>query len=510
MKKLLLSSLFISTLNSFAQVDPVPCTDLFISEYIEGTSFNKGLEIYNPTNDTVNLSNYSIKIYFNGATGVGSTFIPAGMLLPGQTYTMINSSATIFTLFDTTISGVGSIVSFNGDDAIQLLHGTAVIDVIGIVGVDPGTNWSVSTGATSEFTLVRKSSVHNGYNVWAGSGDTTFDIYPQNTITFFGSHTIDPCPTLPVTAVFGFTANCVYDSVLFDNNSYGGDGVYTYAWDFGDGNFSSVEDPMHLFALGGCYTVQLIVTDGLGEDDTLMQLVCVIPLDDPMIVTTDSVLCNDSFGMFLVAGDTTGVWSGGPEVSNTGGGNGFFSSASITPGMYQAIYTTAGTCPNSDTVNIYIPVPPTASFTHTNVGLNYSFTNTSTGSGLTYNWSVNGVPISTATNPSYTFSSLPDTICLSVVSDSGCTAFTCEYILATGQNEINTLEQIHVFPNPSSSEVNIIAPINSIIYLRELSGKLISTFTTSKQNSIMSTIDLPEGIYSLQAGNNIVKLIIIK
>ena len=42
-------------------------TDLFFSEYIEGSSFNKALEIYNGTGAAVDLSTYSVELYSNGA-----------------------------------------------------------------------------------------------------------------------------------------------------------------------------------------------------------------------------------------------------------------------------------------------------------------------------------------------------------------------------------------------------------------------------------------------------------
>ena len=32
------------------------CTDLFISEYIEGSYNNKAIELYNPTNEAIDLS----------------------------------------------------------------------------------------------------------------------------------------------------------------------------------------------------------------------------------------------------------------------------------------------------------------------------------------------------------------------------------------------------------------------------------------------------------------------
>ncbi|HYG49408.1 MAG TPA: lamin tail domain-containing protein, partial [Flavobacteriales bacterium] len=361
MKKILLAAFSLGSFFAGAQ-DPAPCTELFISEYIEGTSNNKALELYNPTSNPINLSAYSIKIYFNGSSTAGATFVPAGTLAAGQTFTIAHASATIFTGPDTTLGGV-SVVSFNGNDALELLNGTTVIDVIGIVGVDPITNWAVGSGATNEFTLVRKSTVHNGYTNWTGSADTTYDVYPQNTVLYFGSHTIDPCPALAVTADFDFTGLCLSDTVYFTNTSYGGTGPYTFAWDFADGNISTQENPSHVFPTAGCYDVQLIVTDGLGDDDTIIQTVCVLATGDPMVTTADSVLCNDSFGMFLDADDTTGTWTG-TYVSDSGNGDGFFSSAAIPPGTYYAIYTTGGSCPGTDTVVITVPTTPTAGFTY--------------------------------------------------------------------------------------------------------------------------------------------------
>ena len=44
------------------------CQDLFISEYVEGWSNNRALEIYNPTNAAVDLSDYRLERYSNGAT----------------------------------------------------------------------------------------------------------------------------------------------------------------------------------------------------------------------------------------------------------------------------------------------------------------------------------------------------------------------------------------------------------------------------------------------------------
>ena len=62
-KTLLILSAFVGTF-SMAQ----DCSELFISEYVEGWSNNKAIEIYNPTGTDIDLSQYFIVRYSNGAT----------------------------------------------------------------------------------------------------------------------------------------------------------------------------------------------------------------------------------------------------------------------------------------------------------------------------------------------------------------------------------------------------------------------------------------------------------
>ena len=96
------------------------CDDLFFSEYIEGSSNNKAVEIYNPTASAIDLSAYSVELYSNGASSAGSTLTLSGTLASGDVYVIANSSAVtdIQNVADTT-SGVAN---FNGDDALLLKH----------------------------------------------------------------------------------------------------------------------------------------------------------------------------------------------------------------------------------------------------------------------------------------------------------------------------------------------------------------------------------------------------
>jgi predicted extracellular nuclease len=72
------------------------CTDLFFSEYVEGSGNNKALEIYNPTATAVNLSTYKILQYNNGAATPTYTLGLNGTLAPGDVYVVCNNSSATF------------------------------------------------------------------------------------------------------------------------------------------------------------------------------------------------------------------------------------------------------------------------------------------------------------------------------------------------------------------------------------------------------------------------------
>ena len=59
MKKILLSTSVLLAMSVNAQIPD--CNDLFFSEYVEGSSQNKAIEIYNPTTTSIDLSDYSVE-----------------------------------------------------------------------------------------------------------------------------------------------------------------------------------------------------------------------------------------------------------------------------------------------------------------------------------------------------------------------------------------------------------------------------------------------------------------
>lgn len=186
-------------------------TDLIISEYIEGSSNNKAIEIFNPTDAAVDLAagEYAIRMYFNGnpvsTLGINLT----GTVAPGDVHVLAQASAnaTILAQADQT-NGAGW---YNGDDAIVLTRDGAtatVVDSLGQVGLDPGSQWGSDLVSTADNTLRRLASVCIGDTDPADAFDPAVEWEGFATDTFdgLGAHACgDAEPVTPV--INEFSAN---------------------------------------------------------------------------------------------------------------------------------------------------------------------------------------------------------------------------------------------------------------------------------------------------------------
>ena len=166
--------LFISNL-SFSQV-----TELYFSKYGEGSSNNKFLEIYNGTDNDIDLSNYAYPSVANAPSTTGeyefwNSFDEGAVVAAGDVYVIAHPSAdaAILAQADETHSYLS-----NGDDGYALVSGTedsyVVIDWLGDWNGDPGSGWTVAgiENATQNATLTRKSTVCGPNNDWVTSAGT--------------------------------------------------------------------------------------------------------------------------------------------------------------------------------------------------------------------------------------------------------------------------------------------------------------------------------------------------
>lgn len=172
---------------------PKLATDLFISEYVEGSSNNKYIEIFNGTGESVDLSGYKLRAFTNGSDSPNNDVALAGTLDNNKTVVYKNSSATL-TLPSGVTATNNSVTGFNGDDAVGLykLSTSSYVDIFGVIGNDPGTAWTGGGVSTVDKTLVRKPSIYQGVTVNPTEFDPSVEWiqFDQNTVSNLGSHTM--------------------------------------------------------------------------------------------------------------------------------------------------------------------------------------------------------------------------------------------------------------------------------------------------------------------------------
>lgn len=195
MKRTLLSLSLLLGGFSFAQ----DCSEIFISEYLEGKGNNKALEIYNPTSSAVDLSEYMVIRYNNGADSADASNAVqlSGTLAPNSVHVGVldkRDATAVGSQFDNPIDSAlmdladafytpqyntSNAFYWNGNDAIALAKGSVnditnaqLVDVFGKIGEDPDPSWTTEgpnyiasdggTYITKDFMLQRKYGVLKG------------------------------------------------------------------------------------------------------------------------------------------------------------------------------------------------------------------------------------------------------------------------------------------------------------------------------------------------------------
>ena len=205
---------FILTLSSFSLIAQ-DCSELFFSEYVEGSSNNKAVEIYNPTNTPIDLSSYSIERYSNGSDAVSDEMNLSGTLNAGETWIVTNSDTNsanefgyimveLYNMADQWAPVYPSPLYMNGNDAMTLSKNGTIIDIIGKIGEDPGDAWTDDATAgftdanggawwTKNHTLVRKANVKTGVKTSPilFNPAAEWDSLSINTWTNLGTHECD-------------------------------------------------------------------------------------------------------------------------------------------------------------------------------------------------------------------------------------------------------------------------------------------------------------------------------
>jgi gliding motility-associated-like protein len=125
------------------------------------------------------------------------------------------------------------------------------------------SNWTFGDGGTASTINATHAYTTTGtYNVWLYNNFANCRDSVMNTIT------INPRPVADFSAPI--TTKCEPPlTVNFQDLSTGG--AVSWQWDFGDGNTSVLQNPVHTYTAYGNFTVTLIATNSFGCTDTLVR-----------------------------------------------------------------------------------------------------------------------------------------------------------------------------------------------------------------------------------------------
>lgn len=241
------------------------CENLFISEYVEGSGNNRALEIYNPTNDPIDLSEYQLVRYRNGGFTPNAVQL-SGTIQPKSTFVVVvdkrNPNGTGFEvpvdlalqekadLFVSPVYELNKMMYFDGNDGVTLEKITGeIIDIICKIGppiTEDDTGWGNITDTTITWnnqgnleeytitdyivgplfwlswtenqTLVRKPEVTHGVteNPEVFMVHMEWDSLPRNTFDSLGFHTCQ-CNTFGIGETATETQVTVYPNPVTGN-----------------------------------------------------------------------------------------------------------------------------------------------------------------------------------------------------------------------------------------------------------------------------------------------------
>jgi gliding motility-associated-like protein len=225
-------------------------------------------------------------------------------------------------------------------------------------------------------------------------------------------------------------------AVTFTSTSTSSLNIMSYLWNFGDGNTSALQNPQHVYANSGNYTVSLIITSASGCSDTIIKT-NYIRINGPVAGFTVSSQqnCVNTAVSFTNTITTDGI----NAITNIQWqlGNGDIQNSLVNPFIYT--YTVEGGYQVTQTVtdasgcsDVFVVAPvtvwdPRAAFfvdTPSCPGAPISFVNQSFGGSAlkTYFWNFGDGNTSTLFSPTHTYAGTGTyTITLTVTEPIGCT-----------------------------------------------------------------------------------------
>jgi len=190
--------------------------DLIISTYVEGSSWNKAIEIYNGTGKTVDLSKYALRKQSNGDGAFGYVLRLSGQLQSNKTYTIVHKAAEILALTQKANLLTDTLLQVNGNDAICLTRSGMIIDMVGEANAGADVIWGL------DLTLQRKNTITHPQSVFERS---EWNVLPVDSVAFIGTHAMAFANTTPTY----FVNQLVGKATSYEINNLQPNTKYTYS-----------------------------------------------------------------------------------------------------------------------------------------------------------------------------------------------------------------------------------------------------------------------------------------
>jgi len=380
----------------------------------------------------------------------------------------------------------GAVAAFTNTGACQGLS-TSFTDL----STGNPTSWSWNFGDATSSTL------QNPSHAYASEGTYTVTLIVTTvngcSDTVVQTIIVNPLPT----ANFNSTALCFVDSVFFfDASTISSGSITGWSWSFGDAGSSTLQNPSHVYAAPGTYTVTLIVTSNFGCSDTITQVVTVQP--SPLADFGFTIVCQNDPTFFT---DSSSISFGNIISWNWNFGDATTSALQNPSHTYSLggtynvtlIVTSATGCVDTITIPVTVNALPVAAFSSSGMcvadGITFTdLSSVSPGSVTAWQWYFGDAASGNLQNPIHYYSSSGNyAVTLIVTSNNGC---------------LDTITQaVTVNPSPTAvftADANIVFMDQNVNFSDQStpSGTIISWYWDFGDNT-NSTLQNPSHSYSL-------------
>ncbi len=340
-----------------------------------------------------------------------------------------------------------------------------------------------SGGTAVTVAPVPSTNAAGTYTYYVSQNNSLGDESPRTMITVI----VNALPATPTISANGATSFCTGGSVTLSSSATTGN-----TWS----NSLSTQDIV--VTTTGSYTVTVTNSNGCTATSNSVN-VSVSNSPVPTIGSTATSACEGETITLTSSTADTYLWSNG-AITQT---------IDVTAnGTFTVVTTNTDACNGVGTsapITLTFGSVPTATASFTTSGTVVTFNNTSTGA-TSYSWDFGDQTNSSASNPVHAFAGNGTYTVILTATNGNCSDTTeLTVVLSVGIEELETIGQAILYPNPAQNEVNVGVYLNETtevsINIYDVTGKLVAEGYNGLMNSgenivKLNTSDLTSGLYS--------------